>query len=126
MMFLLDTHALIWYLTGSDELSKTARRLMETKRCFFSYASLWEIAIKQAKKTLEFEIEIPKLKEVLEDEEFIYLAPTEYDAERIKKLPDIHKDPFDRLLVAQAMENELTIITRDSKIPQYDVKTVWQ
>lgn len=125
-MFLLDTHALIWYLTGSDELSKTARRLMETKRCFFSYASLWEIAIKQAKKTLEFEIEIPKLKEVLEDEEFIYLAPTEYDAERIKKLPDIHKDPFDRLLVAQAMENELTIITRDSKIPQYDVKTVWQ
>ena len=125
-MFLLDTHALIWYLTGSDELSKTARRLMETKRCFFSYASLWEIAINQAKKTLEFEIEIPRLKEVLENEEFIYLAPTEYDAERIKKLPDIHKDPFDRLLVAQAMENELTIITRDSKIPQYDVKTVWQ
>lgn len=125
-MFLLDTHALIWYLTGSNELSDTARKLMETKRCFFSYASLWEIAIKQAKKTLEFEIEIPKLKEVLENEEFIYLAPTEYDAERIKKLPDIHKDPFDRMLVAQAMENELTIITRDSKIPQYDVKTVWQ
>ncbi len=93
---------------------------------FFSYASLWEIAIKQAKGTLEFDIEIPYLKNVLENEDFIYLAPTEYDAERYKKLPDIHKDPFDRLLVAQAMENDLTIITRDSKIPLYDVKTVWQ
>ncbi len=125
-MYLLDTHAIIWYVSGSDELSPLVRNLMETKRCFFSYASLWEIAIKQAKGTLEFDIEIPYLKNVLENEDFIYLAPTEYDAERYKKLPDIHKDPFDRLLVAQAMENDLTIITRDSKIPLYDVKTVWQ
>lgn len=125
-MYLLDTHAIIWYVSGSDELSPWVRNLMETKRCFFSYASLWEIAIKQARGTLEFDIEIPYLKNVLENEGFIYLAPTEYDAERYKKLPGIHKDPFDRLLVAQAMENDLTIITRDLKIPLYDVKTVWQ
>ena len=124
-MYLLDTHAIIWYVSGSNELSSTAKNIMETKRCFFSFASLWEIAIKQAKGTLQFNIDIPKLKTVLEDEEFIYLPPTEFDAETIKVLPDIHKDPFDRLLIAQAIENNLTIVTTDSKIPQYNVKTIW-
>ena len=124
-MYLLDTHAIIWYVTGNNLLSPSACSIMERKKCFFSYASLWEIAIKQAKGTLEFEITIPKLKTVLENEEFIYLAPTEYDAERLKKLPDIHKDPFDRLIISQAIENDLTIITCDEKIPLYDVKTVW-
>lgn len=121
-MYLLDTHAIIWYVTGSNELSLTARNLMETKRCFFSYVSLWEIAIKQAKGTLDFKIDIPRLKNVLENEEFVYLFPTEYDAERIKSLPDIHKDPFDRLLIAQAKENELTMITRDENIPLYNIR----
>lgn len=124
-MYLLDTHAILWYVSGSNELSQTAKNIMETKRCFFSFASLWEIAIKQAKGTLQFNIDIPKLKNVLEDEEFIYLPPTEFDAEAIKTLPDIHKDPFDRLLIAQAIENNLTIVTTDSKIPSYKVKTIW-
>ena len=124
-MYLLDTHAIIWYVTGNNELSLLVRNLMETKRCFFSFVSLWEIAIKQAKGTLDFKITISQLKTVLENEEFIYLHPTEYDAERIKNLPDIHRDPFDRLLIAQAIENNLTIITRDLKIPLYEVKTIW-
>lgn len=124
-MYLVDTHAIIWYVSGSNELSSTAKNIMETKRCFFSFASLWEIAIKHAKGTLQFNIDIPKLKTVLEDEEFIYLPPAEFDAEAIKALPDIHKDPFDRLLIAQAIENNLTIVTTDSKIPQYNVKTIW-
>ena len=124
-MYLLDTHAIIWYVIGSNELSITARNLMETKRCFFSFVSLWEIAIKQAKGILDFEINISQLKIVLENEEFIYLNPTEYDIERIKKLPDIHRDPFDRLLISQAIENNLTIMTRDLKIPLYEVRTIW-
>ena len=124
-MYLLDTHAIIWYVSGNNELSSTAKNIMETKRCFFSFASLWEIAIKQTKGTLQFNIDIPKLKTVLEDEEFIYLPPTEFDAEATKTLPDIHKDPFDRLLIAQAVENDLTIVTTDSKIPLYNVKTIW-
>ena len=124
-MYLVDTHAIIWYVSGSNELSSTAKNIMETKRCFFSFVSLWEIAIKQAKGTLQFNIDIPKLKTVLEDVEFIYLPPTEFDVEAIKALPDIHKDPFDRLLIAQAIENNLTIVTTDSKIPQYNVKTIW-
>ncbi|MDO5773577.1 type II toxin-antitoxin system VapC family toxin [uncultured Treponema sp.] len=124
-MYLLDTHAIIWYVTGNNELSPIARNIMETKRCFFSYVSLWEIAIKQAKGTLQFDIDIPRLKSVLENEEFVYLPTTEYDAERIKTLPDIHKDPFDRLLIAQSIENGLIIVTTDSKIPLYNVKTIW-
>ena len=74
---------------------------------------------------MEFNIDIPKLKNVLESEQFIYLPLTEYDAERIKQLPEIHRDPFNRILIAQALENDLTIITRDTKIPLYDVKTIW-
>lgn len=124
-MYLLDTHAIIWYLTGSDELSVKARSIMESGRCFFSYVSLWEIAIKQAKGLLDFNVGIPWLKTVLEDEEFVYFPPTEHDAERIKALPDIHRDPFDRLLIAQAIENNLSIITVDSKIPLYSVKVIW-
>ena len=124
-MYLLDTHAIIWYVTGSNELSSLVRNLMETKQCFFSFVSLWEIAIKQAKGTLDFKITISQLKTVLENEEFIYLHPTKYDAEGIKNLPDIHRDPFDRLLIAQAIENNLTIITRDLKIPLYEVKAIW-
>ena len=124
-MYLLDIHAIIWYLIGSNELSINARNLMETKRCFFSFVSLWEIAIKQAKGILNFEINISQLKIVLENEEFIYLNPTEYDIERMKKLPDIHRDPFDRLLISQAIENNLTIMTRDLKIPLYEVRTIW-
>lgn len=124
-MYLLDTHAIIWYVTGNNELSPIARNIMETKRCFFSYVSLWEIAIKQAKGTLQFDIDIPRLKSVLENEEFVYLPTTEYDAERIKTLPDIHKDPFDRLLIAQSIENGLIIVTTESKIPLYNVKTIW-
>lgn len=124
-MYLLDTHAIIWYVSGNEDLSLTAKDIMETKRCFFSFASLWEIAIKQAKGTLQFEIGIPRLKSVLENEEFIYLPPTEFDAEKTKELPDIHKDPFDRLLIAQAVQNDLTIVTTDLKIPLYNVKTVW-
>lgn len=124
-MYLLDTHAIIWYVIGSENLSSVARELMETKQCFFSYASLWEIAIKQAKGLLEFNIDIPKLKNVLENEGFFYLAPTEFDAERYKTLPSIHKDPFDKLLISQALENDLTIITKDSKIQLYDVKNIW-
>ena len=79
-MYLLDTHAIIWYVSGNAELSANARQLMATRKCFFSYASLWEIAIKQAKGTLEFDISIPQLKTVLENECFVYLPPTEYDA----------------------------------------------
>lgn len=124
-MYLLDTHAIIWYVTGNNELSPIARNIMETKRCFFSYVSLWEIAIKQVKGTLQFDIDIPRLKSVLENEEFVYLPTTEYDAERIKTLSDIHKDPFDRLLIAQSIENDLIIVTTDSKIPLYNVKTIW-
>ncbi|MDD7298044.1 MULTISPECIES: type II toxin-antitoxin system VapC family toxin [Fibrobacter] len=124
-MYLLDTHAIIWYVSGNIELSAKARQLMDSRKCFFSYASLWEIAIKQAKGTLEFNISIPELRNVLENECFAYLPPTEYDAERLKKLPDIHKDPFDRFIIAQAIENDLTIITRDTKIPLYEVKTTW-
>ena len=97
MQYLLDTHAILWYLFGDSRLSENARKIIETNDCYFSYASFWEISIKQSKKKLEFTPNI-----------------------NVK-----HNDPFDRMLTSQAMNNNMTIITCDEKIPLYNVKTVW-
>jgi len=124
-MYLIDTHALIWYVTGSGLLSEGARSCMENKKCFYSIVSLWEIAIKQSLKKLDFPVEIPYLESVLNNEGFEQIGITSHDIERIKELPFIHHDPFDRLLIAQAQENDLTLITKDLIIPKYDIKVLW-
>lgn len=125
MKYLLDTHAIIWFVSGSDKLSEKSRNIAEKEECFFSYVSLWEIAIKQSLGKLDFPVAIPHLKEALENSGFEKLAVTDTDFESLKTLPFIHHDPFDRLLVSQARNNNLTIITRDTIIPKYDVKVIW-
>ena len=124
-MYLLDTHAIIWYVIGSTELSATVRNLMETKRCFFSFVSLWEIAIKQTRNLLQYKNSIQDIIDACKEEEFAELLVSGESLELIKNLPDIHRDPFDRLIITMAQENNLTIVTKDTKIPLYDVKTVW-
>lgn len=125
MKYLLDTHAIIWFVSGSDKFSLTARTISEAEECFFSYVSLWEIAIKQSLGKLDFKVTIPYLQEVLENSGFNKLPVTDENLETLKTLPFIHHDPFDRLLIAQAQNAGLTIITRDTIIPQYDVKVIW-
>ena len=123
--YLLDTHILIWYFQGSDELSKVAKQSISTGQCFYSLASLWEIAIKQTLKKIDFDCDMPYLAEKCSRAGFVQLPVTPHHIESIKRLPLIHRDTFDRLLVAQAQCEDLAIITHDRYIKQYQVKTVF-
>lgn len=125
MKCLLDTHALLWYAQGSEELSKNALSIIETEETFYSIASLWEIAIKQKLEKLDGTMTITELDEMCRNAGFIPLHINPNHIEQTKKLDFIHRDPFDRLLVAQAQIENLAIITCDSTIPKYNVKTIW-
>ena len=111
MRYLLDTHAIIWYVWADSRLPVALRDVMDSEGCFYSIASLWEIAIKQS------------LGKLRGDFSRLPIRPTHL--ERIKSLPDIHRDPFDRLLITQAQEDDLVIITNDRFIPKYPVQTIW-
>ena len=125
MKYLLDTQALLLYLLDDSNLSKMARETIDTSECFYSKVSLWEIAIKQSLGTLQYKESVPSIIKLCEIEEFINLSVTGTHIEQIKTLPFIHNDPFDRLLIAQAQIENLTLITKDHIILKYDVKTFW-
>ncbi|MPY79726.1 MAG: PIN domain-containing protein [Actinophytocola sp.] len=121
MRLLLDTCAILWWFADAPELSPaTAQLIEEEPEVFLSPASLWEIGIKQASGTL---FGPDDLLERIRDSEFTEL-PVRHDHVIIaSRLPRLHSDPFDRLLVAQAMREKLTIITDDGKIGEYEVET---
>ena len=125
-MYLLDTHTLLWYLRNSQELSNLARQTIDTADYVaVSIASLWEIAIKRSIGKLQIAVG-PLALELLCRERDIAVLPIHSAAlEKIQTLPKIHGDPFDRMIIAQALEGGLTIITRDKIIPQYPVPTIW-
>lgn len=125
MRYLLDTHAILWYVDASSELPLALRDLMDTSDCLYSVASLWEIAIKQSIGRLNRAITIADYDNICRQAGFRRLAILPEHLEQIKVLPDIHRDPFDRLLVAQAQAEGLVIATRDRFIPQYPVQTIW-
>ena len=125
MKYLLDTHALLWYLFDNDNLSLAAKNIIDNEFCYYSKVSLWEIAIKQTRNLLQYKQSIQDIIYACDEEEFDELFVSGKSLDLLKTLPDIHRDPFDRLLVTLALEKDLTIITKDSKIQLYDVKTVW-
>ena len=129
MKCLLDTHTILWYLFGDSRLPKSAKDIIESNICFYSYASFWEISIKQSKKKLDFTHTVYEIDEMCRQAGFRKLSVTLDDFNRVRNLPFQenvkHNDPFDRILILQAIENDLTIVTTDEKIPLYDVKTIW-
>jgi PIN domain nuclease of toxin-antitoxin system len=98
---------------------------MDSEECFYSIASLWEIAIKQSLGKLEGVFSVSDIDSRCRQAGFLSLQILPMHLERIPMLPDVHRDPFDRLLVAQAQEEGLSIITSDRFIPQYPVHTIW-
>ena len=131
MRALLDTHALLWYLNDSPLLPETARHVISsTEYVETSIASLWEIAIKIALGKMEVDgaSEPLTIRGIADDCRMsgIDIVPISVDAlAGLEQLPDIHKDPFDRLIVAQATCEGLTIVTKDANIQRYDVETIW-
>lgn len=123
--YLLDTHAILWYFQGNENLPKKIRTIIESKSCFYSIISFWEIAIKQKLGKLDSSFSIQELESMCTKAN-IQIAPiTSKSIETTKFLPLIHRDPLDRLLIAQAKNLNLILITKDMFIPQYDVKTLW-
>lgn len=125
-MYLLDTHTLLWFLRDSPQLSKKALGIITTEnKVYVSIASLWEIAIKKSIGKLEFEHSIEKIAELCHEKDILILQIQPKYFDKVIKLPNIHNDPFDRLIIAQAIIENLVIITKDTIIPKYSVKTIW-
>lgn len=126
MKLLLDTHILLWTAGGSEELSSKAKALIEdpANQLYFSAASLWEISIKNKLGRVDFKVDLPVLRRGLLDNGFEEIAINSLHAIAVDALPDIHKDPFDRILLAQTAVEGITLMTADSVVAQYQVAVI--
>lgn len=128
MRLLLDTHTLLWWVDDAPGLSRRARAAVADpeNECLFSLASLWEMAIKASLGKLELPATIEAFVERhLVAGGFRALAIDVAHVARVAQLPFHHRDPFDRLLAAQALEEELAIVSRDPVFKSYGVRRIW-
>jgi PIN domain nuclease of toxin-antitoxin system len=119
---LLDTHVLLWWLADPSKLGGDARDAIRNPQnpVFFSAASIWEISIKSALGKLP-SVDRAEFQQALQSDAMESLAITASHAWRTAQLPFHHHAPFDRILIAQALEESLTLVTCDDKMQQYDV-----
>lgn len=120
---LLDTHVLLWWLAGDPRLGPRATEAIADPRnqVYVSAASTWEISIKIALGKLQAPDDMSS---IIEDEGFLPLPISLYHGDQAGQLPPLHKDPFDRMLVAQAQTEGLIVITHDDAVMQYPVRTM--
>ena len=121
MKLLLDTHLLLWAAGEPRRLSKQARNLIDNpdNELLFSAASLWEVAIKRGLGRDDFKVDTRLLRRGLLDNGYSELPIISDHVVETESLPPIHKDPFDRVLVAQATVEGITLLTTDSLVSQY-------
>ena len=121
MRLLLDTHILLWTIAESRRLSAEARALIGDagSEITFSVVSLWEVAIKTAPGRDDFRIDVGSLRRQLLDNGYAELAIVGAHAVALATLPPLHKDPFDRMLVAQAMVEGVILLTGDPTVARY-------
>lgn len=128
MNLLLDTHTFLWFTAGDSNLSQTARAAIEDENnnLYLSVASIWEIAIKVSIEKLElsepFEVLIP---DMLAENEIELLDISVNHAALISSMPFHHRDPFDRLIAAQAKTEQLTLVSADTIFDTYGVNRLW-
>lgn len=121
MKLLLDTHLLIWAAESTKRVPRSARTLMSApgNELLFSVASLWEISIKNTLNRPGFQVDPRLLRRGLIDNGYVELPIFSEHTVAIDDLPPIHKDPFDRLLVAQATVEGITLLTDDATVAKY-------
>jgi PIN domain nuclease of toxin-antitoxin system len=125
---LLDTHAFLWWVNDAPELTKAARRAIADVKneCFLSVAGCWEMAIKSSPGKLRLAKSVERfVSEQLAANGFTLLNVELRHVAKVEELPFHHRDPFDRLLIAQALTEKLTIISADSAFSDYGVKVIW-
>lgn len=128
MRLLLDTHTFLWWVEDAPELSKKARRALANpnNECFLSLVSCWEMAIKLSFGKLKLAGVIERfVPDQLAANGFRQLEMDFRHVARVAAMPFHHRDPFDRLLVAQAKEEKLAIVSADAVFQKYDVKRIW-
>ena len=123
MKLLLDTHILLWWLTQDRKLSQTETDIITDpdNLIFVSAATAWEIAVKKMIGKLEAPDDLPA---ALAANNFLELPISIEHSQKLYRLPLHHHDPFDRIMVSQAMSEDLIFMTRDTKIALYDIKII--
>jgi PIN domain nuclease of toxin-antitoxin system len=125
--YLLDTHVVLWIAENSPSLSETAKKavLDIQSEKYVSIASAWEVAIKLGTKKLHLDGGLPEFFRIIDENGFLMTSIEREYLQLLSKLPDHHKDPFDRIIVATAIAENMTLITVDENIHKYDVNLLW-
>lgn len=127
MKVLLDTHALIWFVEGVDKLSLKAKLTIEDleNTRLVSIASLWEIVIKSSLNKIEMKKSFEEINKLLFDNDIQILKINVDHLNTLLSLPHHHKDPFDRMLIAQSITENIAIISVDQQFKPYSVNVIW-
>lgn len=127
MNLLLDTHTLIWFLSDDFQLpNETKKRIENAELCLVSVASLWEISIKKTIGKLDLKYQIKEFVDIVEESGIAFLPITKDHVMVNQSLQFYHRDPFDRMIIAQALSENLVIVTRDSEFDKYEVPIFWE
>jgi len=128
MRLLLDTHTFLWWINNDPSLSEPARIAIasELNECYLSLASCWELAIKTSIGKLQLTKSVDRfIPEELAANDFQLLSIDFRHVAKVETLPFHHRDPFDRLLVAQALIEKMTVISADTVLSEYGIKCLW-
>jgi len=127
MRYLLDTHVIIWMVEDSPNLPLAIKEIIKNpkNRIVICSISLWEIAIKMSLGKLTLSLTFNELVDILRNGDFDFVQVEDEYLHCLSKLPLLHKDPFDRLLISIAIVEEMTFITIDENIRKYDVPWIW-
>ncbi|MEO6684975.1 MAG: type II toxin-antitoxin system VapC family toxin [Dyadobacter sp.] len=127
MNYILDTHTLIWFIEGNDLLSKTAQKAIEDEKNvkYVSIASIWEIAIKISLRKLFLKKDFDRFLNDLFQTNIEILPITTSHLVRVSTLDFFHKDPFDRIIISQSLEEDFKVIGRDQNFQSYNVELYW-
>jgi PIN domain nuclease of toxin-antitoxin system len=127
MDLLLDTHVLIWYLDGDKQLSPKIKDLITdvSNRCYVSIASLWEMAIKISNNKLEINGKFDELTSIMNDNAIDLLPVTFEHLQSLLRLEYHHRDPFDRIIIAQAISENLILASKEEIFKNYPVSVAW-
>jgi PIN domain nuclease of toxin-antitoxin system len=127
MSYLLDTHTLIWWATTPESLSPRVRAILEDENLpsVISVANIWELHLKLRTGKLKLSLSLEELVARFDNLGVQYLPITTPHVIELQNIPEHHRNPFDRILIAQAIVEQMTLLSKDSIFAQYPVKVVW-
>ena len=127
MPYLIDTHTLLWHFNGDKQMSNSAMEILKNNKLekYISIASVWEIAIKNSIGKLQLEFSFDEIEVKLAGSNISLLNISVEHTQKIISLPLLHRDPFDRMIIAQSITENLTIISKDKNFSLYPIKLLW-